>query len=183
MDFEVSATNLAGLMKALEADGSAAKVLSLVSAPTQAILKMPHAQRWHPGAVAVEAWSAIIDAFGAPRLEQLNLLITRQSFGPIVRPLVKVALALGGNSPATVLARLDDAIKVATRNVKVTWVAGGPTAGTVSFEYPRAMPRPDVVEYGWRGAMRFGEELTGKPIRFGAFQCDSDRRFTFPVSW
>lgn len=183
MDFEVSATNLAGLVKALEADGSAAKVMARLSAPTQAILKMPHAQRWHPGVVAVETWSAIIDSLGAPKLEQLNLMLTRQSFGPIVRPLVKVALALGGNSPATVLARLDDAIKVATRNVHVTWTAAGPRNGTVTFEYPRAMPRSDVVEYGWRGAMRFGEELTGKALQFGPFQCESDRRFTFPVSW
>jgi hypothetical protein len=133
--------------------------------------------------VGVEVWGAIIDAFGAPKLEELNLLLTQQSFSRIVRPFVKVALALGGNSPATILAQLDDAIKVATRHVRVVWVAAGPQGGAVTFEYPRPMLRSDVVEYGWRGVMRFGGELTGKPLRFGPFQRESAQRFTFPVSW
>lgn len=175
--------NLAALVKALQADGSAAKVLERVSAQTRAVLEMPHGQRWHPGAIAVETWGAIIDTSGAPKLEALNLALTRQSFGPIIRPLVKVALALGGSSPATVLARLDDAIKVATRNVHAKWVPQGAQAGSITFEYPGPMRRTDVVEFGWRGAMRFGEELTGKTLRFGAFQSLSDRSFMFPVSW
>lgn len=175
--------NLAALVKALRADGSAAKVLERVSPQTRGVLEMPHGQRWHPGAIAVETWGAIIDTSGAPKLEALNFALTRQSFGPIIRPLVRVALALGGSSPATVLARLDDAIKVATRNVHATWVSQGPQAGSITFEYPIAMPRSDVVEFGWRGAMRFGEELTGKTLHFGAFQILSDRRFLFPVRW
>ncbi|MER2561072.1 MAG: hypothetical protein ABTQ32_10150, partial [Myxococcaceae bacterium] len=104
MDFEVSAMNLAALVKALQADGSAAKVLGRVAPQTRAVLEMPHGQRWHPGVIAVETWGAIIDTSGGPKLEALNLALTRQSFGPIIRPLVKVALALGGSSPATVLA-------------------------------------------------------------------------------
>lgn len=183
MDFEVSATNLAALAKALKADGSSETVLARLSAPTRAVLEMPHAVQWHPGAVAVEVWGAVIDAFGAPKLEELNLLLTRQSFGPIVRSFVKVALALRGNSPATVLSQFDEAIKVATRHVRVAWVAAGPQGGTVSFEYPRPMLRSDVVEYGWRGVMRFGGELTGKQVAFGTFQCESPQRFSFPVSW
>lgn len=175
--------NLAALVKALQADGSSAKVLERVSAQTRAVLEMPHGQRWHPGAIAVETWGAIIDTSGAPKLEALNLALTRQSFGPIIRPLVKVALALGGSSPATVLARLDDAIKVATRNVHATWTSQGAQNGSITFEYPRAMVRTDVIEFGWRGAMRFGEELTGKTLHFGAFQILSDRRFMFPVRW
>lgn len=175
--------NLAALVKALQADGSATKVLGRVAPQTRAVLEMPHGQRWHPGIIAVETWGAIIDTSGGPKLEALNLALTRQSFGPIIRPLVKVALALGGSSPATVLARLDDAIKVATRNVHATWVSDGPQSGTITFEYPSAMLRSDVVEFGWRGAMRFGEELTGKTLHFGAFQPLSDRRFQFPVRW
>jgi hypothetical protein len=133
--------------------------------------------------VAVETWSATIDVFGGPRFEALNLALTRQSFGPIVTPLLRVTLALGGSSPASVLSRLNDAIKVATRNVTVTWKASSSQSGAVTFEYPLSLPRSDFVEFGWRGAMRFGDELTGKRLVFGAFVADSDRRFTFPVSW
>ena len=70
-DFEVSAMNLAALVKALRADGSAAKVLERVSPQTRGVLEMPHGQRWHPGAIAVETWGAIIDTSGAPKLEAL----------------------------------------------------------------------------------------------------------------
>lgn len=181
-DFEVSAMNLAGLAKALTARGLIDRVKAEVQPATRAALENPMSARWHPGAVAVDAWEAIIKVDSPAQLEALNLKLTAESFGPIVRPLVKVALALGGSSPANVFARLNDAIRVATRGVTVTWTASSPTSGQVAFEYGRAMP-PVVVEHGWRGVMRFGEELTGKTFRFERFEAASDRRFVFHVSW
>lgn len=183
MDFEVSATNLGGLAKALTAQGLLEKLAPRLAPATLEILRRPHERRWHPGAVALETWGAIIDVAGAPAFEALNLKLTRDSFGPIVKPLLKVVLALGGSSPATVLSRLDDTIMVATKGVKVTWTPSGKDSGTVIFEYPCPMPRQDVVEFGWRGAMRFGEELTGKPLVFAPVERRSDRAFAFPVRW
>jgi hypothetical protein len=183
MDFEVSATNLAGLAKALVAEGLLDKLAPKLSPATLAVLKSPHERRWHPGAIAVETWGAIIDVAGAQKFEALNLKITRESFGPIVKPLLKVVLALGGSSPASVLSRLDDTIKVATKGVRATWTPAGKDGGTIVFEYPCPMPRTDVVEYGWRGAMRFGEELTGKALVFAPVERRSDRAFAFPVRW
>lgn len=183
MDLEVSATNLGALAKALTAEGLLDKVAARLSPATLATLKSPHERRWHPGAVALEVWGAIIDVAGGPTFEALNLKQTRDSFGPIIRPLLKVVLALGGSSPAAVLARLDDTVKVAMKGLKVTWQPSGDTSGTVLFEYPCPMPRQDIVEYGWRGAMRFGDELTGKPLTFGPVVRKSDRAFAFPVRW
>ncbi|MEW6433633.1 MAG: hypothetical protein AB1730_19165 [Myxococcota bacterium] len=180
--FEVSAMNLSALTRALEARGLLDRVKAAVKPETRAALDDPMSARWHPGAVAVDTWQAIVDAEGPAQLEALNLKVTAESFGPVVRPLVKVALALGGSSPATVFARLNDAIKVATRGVTVTWTPSGAQAGQVAFEYPCAMP-PVVVEHGWRGVMRFGEELTGKTLRFERFEVASDRRFVFHVAW
>lgn len=180
--FEVSAMNLSSLARALEARGLLDGVKAAVKPETRAALDDPMSSRWHAGAVAVDAWQAIVDAEGPAQLEALNLKVTAESFGPVVRPLVKVALALGGSSPATVFGRLNDAIKVATRGVTVTWTPSGAQAGQVAFEYPCAMP-PVVVEHGWRGVMRFGEELTGKTFRFERFEAASDRRFVFHVAW
>lgn len=181
-DFEVSAMNLSGLVKALTSRGLIEKVKAEVRPETLAALENPMSARWHPGALAVDVWNAVIKVDGPQQYEALNLKLTSESFGPVVRPLIKVALALGGSSPATIFSRLNDAIKVATRGVTVSWAPSGPTAGQVTFEYPCAVP-PPVVEHGWRGVMRFGEELTGKTFRFERFEIASDRRFVFHVAW
>lgn len=181
-DFEVSSMNLSSLVRALTARGLLEKVLAEVKPETKAALDNPLLQKWHPGAVAVDAWQAIVTVAGAAQLEALNLKVTSESFGPVVRPLVKVALALGGSSPATFFSRFADGLKVATRGVTATWTATGRQSGQVAFEYPCPVP-PVVVEYGWRGVMRFGEELTGKTIRFERFEVASDRRFVFHLAW
>lgn len=181
-DFEVSAMNLGGLVKALKARGLFERVKAEVRPETRAVLEDPMSARWHPSPVALDAWNAVIKVDGPSQYEALNLKLTAESFGPVVRPLLKVALALGGSSPATIFGRLNDAIKVATRGVTVTWTPSGPAAGQVAFEYPCPVP-PPVVEFGWRGVMRFGEELTGKTLRFERFEAVSDRRFVFHVAW
>ncbi|MBL8917774.1 MAG: hypothetical protein JNJ54_02860 [Myxococcaceae bacterium] len=179
----MSATNLGGLVKALAAEGLFDQLTAKLSPGTLAVLQNPHGRRWHPGTIALETWGAIIDVAGGPKFEALNLRITRDSFGPIVRPMLKVVLALGGSSPATLFSRLDDTIKVATKGLRATWTPAGKNGGTVVFEYPCPVPRADVVEYGWRGALRFGDELTGKPLAFGPVERRSDRAFAFPVTW
>lgn len=183
MDFEVSATNLAGLAKALTAEGLFDQVAPKLSPATLAALRSPHEKRWHPGATAVETWGVIIDAAGRERYEAIFLKLTKDSFGPIVKPLLKVVLALGGSTPASIFSRLDDTIKVAMRHVKAQWTPSGKTGGTIVFEYPCPMPRTDVVEYGWRGALRFADELTGKPLAFAPMERRSERAFAFPVTW
>jgi len=180
-EFEVSAMNLAAMVRALQPGGLLEPVRAQLKPATAAAIDNPHGSRWHPGDVAVDLWETIVRVHGPERLEAMNLKLTADSFGPVVRPLVMVALALGGRSPATVFSRLGDASKVATRGVEVTWEPDGPSAGRVSFAYGREMP-PVVVEYGWRGVMRFGEELTGKIFAF-RFEPQSDRRFVFHVSW
>lgn len=182
MPFDVSATTMTAIQKALREAGQYEPVRAALGAEAQRVLDEPNGTRWHPGAVANEVWAAIVQVAGPAGLEALNLRMTQKSFGPIVRPLLKVALALGGNSPATIFKRLGEALHVAMRGVQVTWAASGPSAGNLTFEYPVAMANV-VVESSWRGVLRFSEELTGVPLRFDGFAADGERRFTFRLSW
>lgn len=182
MDFEVSSVNVGSMAKALAASGRAAEVFALLSPETRAAWERPHDQRWHPGKVAIEGWSAIVKVGGPSWLEELNYRVTRDSFGPIVGPLVKIGLALSGSSPATIFSRLGDVTSVALRGVQFQWTAGVPTGGTEVLRYPVDMP-PDVVEFGWRGILRVGSELTGKVIRVDRFEALTPRSFRLTVSW
>jgi len=180
--FEVSAMNLSSLVRALQVRGLLEKVLEVVQPETRAVLSNPMQAKWHPGAYAVDTWLAVIKVGGPAQLEALNLKVTAESFGPIVRPLVKVALALGGSSPATVFSQLNNAVKVATRGVTISWTPESKTSGQVAFNYPQSVP-PEVVEHGWRGVMRFTEELTGKTLRFERFEVVDEWSFVFYVAW
>ncbi len=183
MDFEVSALNLAGLKKVLVARGLAAQVLARVSPEAKKALDDPHTQKWHPGRFAIEAWGAVIDVAGGPTLSDVQLDVTSQAFGAIVTPLLKVALALGGRSPNSLLKRLDDAVKVATKHVRCSWRPLTPQQSSVVFEYPEVPARIDVIEHGWKGTLRFGETLVDKTFTFAPMVAETDRRFVLTLSW
>lgn len=154
--FEVSGMHVAGLAKALEKLGYLPGVLARVSEATRAALERPWDARWHPGAVLVEASDAVVALEGGLALEAMTYEMTRQSFGPVLRPLISVALALTGNDPAALFSRVDESLKVAMRGVDVTWEREG-RGGTLSLTYPIPLP-PDSVA-SWRGVVRFLFEL------------------------
>lgn len=182
VDFELSAMNLSAMDKALKAAGRREEVYALLSPEARASFEDPHSARWHPGRFAVEAWMAIIKLSGMPWLEELNYQLTRQSFGPVVGPLVKIGLTLSGSSPASIFSRLGDLVSLALRGPVFEWKAAGPQGGAETISYPCAVPA-DAVEAGWRGIFRVGGEMTGKTIRVEKFEAESDRRFRFEVSW
>lgn len=163
-DFEFSGMNLKGLLDVLEVRGLREEIVSGLSAAAQAACAAPMARKWHPSAIAIEVWSAIIKQGGEQLQEDVNYEMTRKSFGPVVTPMVKVALALSGSSPAAVFSRLGQLSSLALRNVRFDWVSRDAFSGILTIRYPRSVPR-EIVEPAWRGIFRIGGELTGKDIR------------------
>lgn len=182
-DFEVSALNLGGRVRLLEAQGLLGDVRAACREETRVHIDAPSRFKWLPGAALIDLSESVIRLYGAPRFEELEYQLTAKAFGPVVRPVLRVAMALGGATPASLLGRFDDVVKVALRGVKVTWAPGGPREGSVSVEYPCMVP-PAVIEPGWRGVMRFSDDLTGTPLHVGRMEVQpGERRFTYPVSW
>lgn len=156
--FEVSAMHVAGMARALGELGIAADVLARVSPATRAMLERPYDARWHPGSVLVEVSNAVLAQRGSDALEAMTYQMTKQSFGPVLRPVVSVALALTGNDPASVFSRLGNSLQVAMRGVDARWEAISPTKGTLTITYPVPVP-VDAVQ-SWRGVARFLFELS-----------------------
>ena len=95
---------------------------------------------------------------------------------------MQVALAISGRSPSVLLGRMESFVKIAQRGVEAKWVRGTPNKGTLTYTYVCAMPA-DVVEHGWRGVFRFGDELTGKITEVDRFEVASPKVFVFHLSW
>jgi hypothetical protein len=155
--FEVSAMQVAGFAKALGTLGLAEQVRARVAPSTLAALNQPYGARWHPGQVVVDVSDAIVAVGGPSALEAVTYEMTKQSFGPVVRPLLSVMLALTGNSPASLFSRLHQTVGVAMRGVEVDWAATGERGGTLSLTYPITLP-PESLNT-WRGVVRFLFEL------------------------
>lgn len=182
MAFEVSGLTMAGFVRALEAEKLLEPVRARLSFAARSLLDDPHSSRWHPGKLNIEFLEAVLAVSSPAMLEKLNRDLTSKSFGPIVKPLARVAIAIGGSSPATVFARLNEAVAIGMRGLTITWTAASRTSGQVALEYAEPVPA-QVVEPSWRGVLAIAEELTSKPVRFDAFESTSPTRHVFHVSW
>lgn len=178
--WEASAVQLSGLLKQAQGRGLAEAVLARCSPATRAAFENPHVSRWHPGPALAEFSEALVEVAGAATLEAINFEMSRASFGPILRPMLQVTLALTGRSPATLLSRMPASISQAVRGVDCTWTALGPASGVLAFHYPGGISRN--AEHSWRGALRFVGELAGATLRVDRVE-HVGGRLAFTVSW
>lgn len=122
------------------------------------IVRNPWRQRWY-GSAQVEA--LIAAAGDAALIERLSYEMTAKNFGPIITPMLSVALTLVGASPATVFGRMDSALGLALKNAHCAWEGKGAQAGTLKVIFPRSpFPPADAI---WRGVARFIFELAKRP--------------------
>ena len=158
--YEVSSVHLTGYVAAAKATGVWDATEPLLSPACRAALTDAGANRWIPGAVLQEIAGCIVKAYGAEVLDRLNYVSAKDSLSRVVLPFLKVALTITGNSPSTIFSRLAQTSRVSMRGVKVHWTELGPKQGTLRITYPEP-PQP-WVHIGWRGAIRFAFELTGR---------------------
>lgn len=181
MEWEANAVQLAGLVRQARARGLLEPALLRCSEATRAAVTQPHAARWHPGAVLVEFSEALIAVSDASTFESVNYEMSRDSFGPILRPMVQVAMTLTGRSPATILSRMPAAIASAVRNVTCTWTPEGPRGGVLAFVYPSDISAN--AAHAWRGAIRFVAELAGASIEVKKLEHLAQRTLRFTLGW
>lgn len=177
-----SSVHIAGFVSAAKRLNVLEKALPLLAAPTRHVLEHPFDQKWVPAQVIQDLTARVADAYGPETLDELNFMMTKDSLGKLVLPMLKVALAITGSSPATVFSRLNDSVKVAMQGVTTKWVAEGANAGRVTVRYPEAPP--PVVHHSWRGIFRFAFELTGKQGQLTAHRyVDEGKTLELDVTW
>ncbi|MCU0697438.1 MAG: hypothetical protein MUC96_13005 [Myxococcaceae bacterium] len=181
-DWKSSAVYLAGLVKSIRAAGLLEAVLERVPPETRAVVDNPYGQRWHPWTHGAALATAVLELAGPRALEDITFVMARDSFGPILTPMLQVALTLMGMSPASVFSRVDQSIKPAIQGVTARFDATGPTSGAVSFEYP-TVPAP-FADTSWRGGLRFMFHLVGLEGRIGPCErLEGGRVLRYAVSW
>lgn len=172
---------LAGIAKQARARGIIDRALARCTPETRTAIENPYSTRWHPGAVLADFSEGLLAVSDAATFEAINFDMAKASFGPILRPMVQVALAITGQSPATILARVPASIEPGVRNVTCTWEPEGKTGGALSFGYPADIS-PNS-EFAWRGVIRFIAELSGQPIQVTKMDFIAGRTLRFTLTW
>ena len=180
-DWEASSVQLAGVIKQAKARGLLEKALEKCTPATRAVLENPYSARWHPGSVLADFSEALMTVSDAATFEALNYDMAKASFGPILRPMVQVALALTGRSPATVLSRVPASLEPVVRNVSCVWASDGKNGGMLTFSYPSDVS-PNS-EFAWRGAIRFIGDLSGQTLRVTKLDFIGGRTLKFTLAW
>lgn len=163
-DWQASSVQLAGIAKQVKQRGKFDAVLARCSPEVQAVMRDPHSQKWHGGSVLVGFSMALVEEVGLEVFRQMNHDMAAASFGPILGPMLQVALALTGRTPATLLARMPQAVQTALRNVEVTWRPIDPKRGVICFVYPSAIHQETL--HAWKGALDFIGDLTGQALTY-----------------
>ena len=177
-----SSVHIAGFVAATRRLGFMEKVLPLLSPETKKVVESPYDQKWVSAHVIQDLSNALADAHGPEALEKVNYMMTNDSLGKLVLPMLRVALAITGRSPATIFSRLGDTLKVAMKGVTVKWTPDGPNAGRVTLTYPEPMPL--VVHYSWKGVFRFAFDLTERKGQLVAHRyLDGNKIIELDVSW
>lgn len=177
-----SSVHIAGFVKAAKELGLLEKVLPLLTAETRHVLENMFDQKWVTAHVIQDLTSRIAEVHGAEKLDELNFVMTKDSLGKLVMPLLKVALAITGRSPATIFSRLGDSVKVAMQGLTTTWDPEGANAGRITMRYPEVPPQ--VIHHCWRGVFRFAFELTGRDGKLASHRyLDGGRTLEMQVSW
>lgn len=182
MAFEISALNLNGTKKALQQNGLLADVLARLPAAQQAALNDPYSSKWHNGSQLLAIWQAVKDLRGVEAVESLNHEIVRDSIGPVLGPVLKMATLLSGASPAALFSRLDQLASAGSRGSTHTWTKETDTGGTLRIRYPEEEPLA-LIEPIWRGIFRVTRDILNTPVIVERVTEEPGHEFVFVIRW
>ncbi len=182
MAFEISALNVNGTKKALERHGLYAEVMAQLSPQAQAIFADPYSARWHDAKSLLAVWHAVKTLRGVELVESLNHEIIRDSIGPVLGPVLKVATALAGASPAALLSRLDQLASAGSRGSRHEWKKTTEKSGVLTITYPGPEPL-ELMEPIWRGILRVTVDVLGTKVNVESVTEAPGNAFVFQLNW
>ncbi len=179
MELEVSALHVSAMGRAARELGFD-DVVPALSEPVRRAFASPWSTRWHPGAVLIEFSDTMVAKHGAAALEAHGYEMTRRSFGPVLRSLLRGAIRLAGGTPAALFSRLPEVLSFVFRGVEGSW---DPSARELTLRYPVVVP-PDIIA-PWRGVVRALVEVADHTEgRVDSFRfSDDSRTLRLAVSW
>jgi hypothetical protein len=116
----------------LDQRGCATQVKEKVSPTTAELIeKPPFPFAWMPAVAMDELESALSMVAGRQACVDLGMTAGRKLGGSVIQPVLKMATALFGNTPATVFQNLERFYSMVLKGMKFEYEATGPKAGIV----------------------------------------------------
>src|SRR5947208_3824382 len=171
----------------LEQRGCKAQVKQKVSATTaQLIDKPPFPFAWIPATPMDEVESALSLVAGRDACVDLGLTAARKLGGSLIQPVLKMATALFGNTPATVFQNLERFYSMVLKGMRFEYESSGPREGTIRARADGAGV-PAALFDVTRGNLTYVFELCGvrgtvdppEQLRIG----DSGAEARYAVRW
>jgi hypothetical protein len=145
----------------LDQCGCSTQVKQRVSPSTAELIeKPPFPFAWMPAVAMDELESALSTVAGRQACVDLGMTAGRKLGGSVIQPVLKMATALFGNTPATVFQNLERFYSMVLKGMTFGYEATGPKSGIVRAraEGPRV---PDALFDVTRGNLTYVFELCG----------------------
>jgi hypothetical protein len=179
-DYFVSSAYVDELLRPLKGAGHFEAVLAELGPRTTQMVLKPWDEQWHPAVLTESLGEAIVKIAGDAFYSETVYKLVKNRFGPILIPLLSSTLKKG--SPAGLFSRLEGLVDAAVKGVGMRWDKKSERSGTLWVFYPRQVS--PVLEYNWRGVIRFIFEITKHEGKIDAFQLsDSGNVLEYRVSW
>jgi hypothetical protein len=146
------------------------EVLERVSAKTRALCdKPPGWLSWVPSVHIDELESAFLAVAGREATLELGRVCSKNLGTTVVRPVLRMAFLLLGQTPAVVFENLDRFFALVTRGITFSYSADSPRSGVVvaRFDGPDT---PDAAYHVLQGSLQFIFELCGLSGEVGQAQ-------------
>ncbi len=131
--WQASATYLKAMTRAARALGHEARVLEKLTPETRAMVESPHSQAWWPG----EVLSDFVGALGLEAAREVSIRASRDSMGPLVKPLAAVLLAMAKSPPQALLQRLNTFVSAGVKGIDAHFEPNAEkNGGVVAFTFP-----------------------------------------------
>lgn len=180
-DYEYSSAYVDSIVRGLRRTGQLDALMESISPAAQQLAKDPYGETWQPALLLEELGEAAVALIGESPFEQVTYRAMQDRFGPIVLPMLKSSLAASNKSPAAILKKLNDLVKVAIRGIEVLFQPEGTTGGILQVSYPRPVA-PSVVR-SWLGVLRFIFEVTTPGEVKETFHAPHGATLQYRVEW
>ena len=154
----------------IEEQGKKAEVLERVSPETRALCDDPPGRlSWVPSVHIDELESAFLAVAGREQTVELGRACSRNLATTVVRPVLRMAFLLLGQTPASVFENLDRFFAMVTRGINFTFTADSDRTGVVVARFDGS-GTPEAAFHVLRGSLQFIFELCGVSGEVGPAQ-------------
>jgi hypothetical protein len=124
---------------------------------------------WIPAARLEDLEELVARRGGPEAAYELGLVAARNLGGSVVKPVIKLALALFGGSPDTLFGNLDRMYSMVTRGLHFVWRDADRKAGVIEAQFDGAGVRESLFDVT-RGNLQYVLEVCGASGEVGAPQ-------------